>query len=97
MFLINRESRSLIRAGKSWLHLSQPVGECFTNSLEVPEGALAYPEPLMLEFVAERGFTVREKYLGEWCGRPEKQFIQDVLILEKRLPRKFWFLQKKAG
>jgi ubiquinone/menaquinone biosynthesis C-methylase UbiE len=82
MFLLNRESKSLIRAGKSVYNLVHPVGECFSNSAEVPEGAVGYPERLMLDFVAERGFTVREKYSGEWCGRP---------------PRRFWFMQRRAG
>jgi hypothetical protein len=64
---------------------------------DAPEGAIGFPEHLLLEHVAELGFTVREKYSGYWCGRPERHYIQDVLILEKRPRRGFWFLPRRAG
>jgi SAM-dependent methyltransferase len=98
LFLLNQESESLIRAGKSLFNLVHPVGECLTHSLEAPEGAVGFPEPLMLEWIAERGFALRGKYLGDWCGRSAHQFGQDVLILEKRPRRRFWPLQwRQAG
>jgi SAM-dependent methyltransferase len=96
-FLLNRMSRSMIRAGKSRKNLVHAVGECFTDCPDAPEGAIGFPEHLLLEHVADLGFTVREKYSGDWCGRPERHFIQDVLILEKRPRRGFWFLPRRAG
>jgi SAM-dependent methyltransferase len=96
-FLLNQESESLIRAGKSSLNLVHAMGECFVHSAESPEGAVGYPERRMLKYIAKRGFTLRKKYLGEWCGRPERQFYQDVLILEKRPRRRFWSIRRRAG
>lgn len=82
-FLLTPESEALIQAGKSGHALVHELDECFTSNPEVPEDAIGFKEPLMLRWIAERGFTLKAKYPGSWCGRPITASYQDILILNK--------------
>ncbi|MBW4492809.1 MAG: class I SAM-dependent methyltransferase [Oscillatoria princeps RMCB-10] len=83
-FLLNEESQWLVAAGKSSQNLVCELEDCFTASPEVPEGAIGFREALLLQWIAERGFSVLGKYGGSWCGRAEFTTYQDMLILQKK-------------
>ncbi len=82
-FLLNSESESYIRKGKSSQNIIHKLEECFTSTLEVPEEAIGFKEPLLLEWISKRGFSVVGKYYGGWCGRPYLTSYQDILVLQK--------------
>lgn len=82
-FLLNPESESYIRRGKSSQKIRHKLEECFTSNLKVPEEAIGFKEPLLLEWISKRGFSVVGKYYGEWCGRPYLTSYQDILVLQK--------------
>ncbi len=83
-FLLNEESQLLVAAGKSSQNLVYELEDCFTASTKVPEAAIGFREPLLLQWIAELGFSVRGQYGGSWCGRAEFTTYQDMLILEKK-------------
>jgi ubiquinone/menaquinone biosynthesis C-methylase UbiE len=82
-FLLNPESESYIRRGKSSQNIVHKLEECFTSTLEVPEEAIGFKEPLLLDWISKKGFTVVGKYYGGWCGRPYLTSYQDILVLQK--------------
>lgn len=82
-FLLNEESEALIRAGRSTQKLVHPLDECFTTNPEVPEDAIGFREPLLLGWIAERGFRLRGQYYGTWCNRPIFMSYQDILVYKK--------------
>ena len=83
-FLLVPESLRLIEAGKSSQNLVHPAGEGYSSNPEVPEDAIGFDEPLMMEWIEAYGFKVVAKYYGAWCGRPITTSYQDILILEKK-------------
>jgi ubiquinone/menaquinone biosynthesis C-methylase UbiE len=80
LFLLNEESRRLIRAGKSTQNMIHPLGECFTTEPDLPEAAVGFEEAHVLEWIAERRFTIAAKCYGSWCGRLRFTSYQDMLI-----------------
>jgi SAM-dependent methyltransferase len=82
-FLLNPESESYIRRGKSSQNIVHKLEECFTSTLDVPEQAIGFKEPLLLEWISKRGLSVVGKYYGGWCGRPYLTSYQDILVLQK--------------
>jgi SAM-dependent methyltransferase len=82
-FLLNEESEELIRRGKSHHNLVHPLDECYTSNPEIPEDAIGYKEPLLLSWIAERGFTHVGKHYGLWCGRNQFTSFQDILVYKK--------------
>lgn len=86
-FLLNEESELLIGEGKSTHSMIYELEECFTSDPQAPEGAIGFKEKLLFEWIAERNFTVADKFYGLWCGRTplywENSYYQDILLLEK--------------
>jgi SAM-dependent methyltransferase len=82
-FLLNREAEELIWAGQSTQPMVHPLGECFTTVPDLPEAAVGFPEPFVLEWLAERRFTLLTKHYGSWCGRLRFTSYQDLLIWQK--------------
>jgi SAM-dependent methyltransferase len=82
-FLLNEESAALIREGKGTQDLKYPLEECYTTNPEVPEDSIGYKEPLLLGWIAERGFSLQGKYYGSWCGRESFTSYQDILVYKK--------------
>lgn len=82
-FLLNPESESYIRRGKSSQKIIHKLEECFTSTPEVPEEAIGFKEPLLLEWISKRGLSVVGKYYGGWCGRRYLTSYQDILVLQK--------------
>ncbi len=82
-FLINSESQELIDAGKSSQNLVHNLGDCFTSSLENPELAIGFLEPVVESLISDRGFSLLSKNYGSWCDRPEFTTYQDMLVILK--------------
>ncbi|MCL1470958.1 class I SAM-dependent methyltransferase [Argonema antarcticum] len=83
VFMHNEESAKLIAAGKSSANLVHEIDDYFATSLDMPEMFTGFKEDLLLEWICDRGFTVKGKYYGLWCGRSEHTSYQDILILHK--------------
>ncbi len=82
-FLLNDESKALIREKRTTQNLAYPIDDCFTSNPKDPEAALGYEEPLMLQWIQERGFEIEQKRPGHWCQRPEFLSYQDILVYRK--------------
>ena len=82
-FLVNEETKRLIRKGKSTLNLVYPMDDCFASNREVPEGAIGFKEAPLLSWLIERGFTLSHKRDGSWSGRPRVPDYQDILVYMK--------------
>jgi len=82
-FLLNDESKALIHEEKSTQNLVHPIADCFTSNPDDPEAAVGFEEPLLLQWIRERGFELEEKRLGSWCRRPEFLSYQDILVYRK--------------
>jgi SAM-dependent methyltransferase len=91
-FLLNDESKPLIQAGISEVPLKHPLEQCSVKSREVPEDAIGFEEPRMLEWIDERGFILKGKFYGRWCNRPKFMSFQDILIYQK--PSVGWAVRK---
>jgi len=82
-FLLNQESESLIKKGKSSQTFTHAFDDCFSNTPKVPEGSIAFKENLLRQWIIERGFTIEKVYYGNWCGRTDFVSYQDIVILHK--------------
>ena len=56
--------------------------ERYTSRPDTPEEVIGYDEELLLGWIAERGFKLRGKYYGSWCGRARFTSYQDMLVYE---------------
>jgi SAM-dependent methyltransferase len=83
LFLMNADAEALIRAGKSTQDMCHPLEECYTTLPDLPEAAVGFVESRVLEWLAERGFTLAAKCYGSWCGRLRFTSYQDMLIWQK--------------
>jgi SAM-dependent methyltransferase len=83
-FLMNKESRAVIDAGRSFFGRVHPVRDCLTPDPGVPEAATIYDESVVLRWIAERGFTLEGKYYGWWCRRAKLKNCQDFLVHTKK-------------
>jgi SAM-dependent methyltransferase len=74
-FLLNDESRSLIREGKSALAFLDPDDHVSVLDADLPEEAVAYDEG----WVRGRLVVDTVKW-GSWCGRDEFTSFQDLVV-----------------
>jgi len=83
-FLINKESESLLNAGKSDKHF-QPFDEVsYTTKPEIPESAVAYKEPYFMKLFESNGFKLKGSVnYGRWCGREKFTAYQDIVVFTK--------------
>jgi ubiquinone/menaquinone biosynthesis C-methylase UbiE len=83
-FLINEESQSLIKNGKSTQPFTHRLEGCYTTTVENPESAIAYDESYFLSAVQRSGLLLQPPvYFGSWCGRPKFLSYQDIVISHK--------------
>jgi ubiquinone/menaquinone biosynthesis C-methylase UbiE len=87
-FLLNDESRALIRSGMTQTFTFNTVGRvCAPLFPDVPEAAVAYDEMYVRQILGRYGLTLREPiYYGSWCGRLDGLSLQDLVVAE-RAPR----------
>ena len=81
-FLITRDSKELIEAGKSSLALS-PAGEFWVLDPKFPETAVGLPEADFLEWSRAVGFEMKRIAYGSWCGRTKYLSYQDIITLSR--------------
>ena len=74
-FVLNDESRALIKAGKAALEFLDPDDHVAVVDADLPEEAVAYDEAWVRERLA--GAEVR---YGSWCGREEHTSFQDLVV-----------------
>ena len=82
-FLLNEESESLIKLGKSSQNLIYEIDGSFCSDLEIPEASMGHPESSVIQWIETLGFTISAKYYGLWCGRNFGTSYQDMFILKK--------------
>ena len=84
-FLLNAESRKLMREGRSAIDFKFAFGNLLTTNPEVPEEAIAYDEAYVTSLYGKAGLTlITPIYFGSWCNR-ENSFAsyQDICIAYK--------------
>ena len=59
------------------------LDDCFVAFQESPEASLGFKERLLLKWIADRGFVLKHKLYGFWCGRAGAKEYQDILVYEK--------------
>lgn len=84
VFLINEESRALIRAGRSSLPFRPHREHCYTTNQLRPEDAVAFDEPFVFKTMEKHRLRLLGPVRrGAWCGRSSYEEGHDVLILRK--------------
>ena len=79
-FLLNEDTSGVLEEGKTNCH---KLGECYTTNPDFPEEVTLFEEHLMLRWISERGFSLKGKYYGLWCGRRKWTSFQDILVFRK--------------
>ncbi len=82
-FLLNDESRKLVRAGLSSLDFRFPQDGCWTADEILPENAIAYEEEYIRRIYVQSSLALEELRYGVWCGRNEYLSYQDILIARR--------------
>ncbi|MBP1690868.1 MAG: methyltransferase domain protein [Bacteroidetes bacterium] len=80
-FLLNNESRELLRQGRSTLDFKFQLDGCMTTDMGAPESALAYSEESVRILNTKHGLEVGPRiWYGFWCGRSEHTSYQDIVV-----------------
>jgi ubiquinone/menaquinone biosynthesis C-methylase UbiE len=82
-FLLNGESRRLVKERRSSLDFHYPLEGCWTDDANVPERAIAFDEEDVAALYRELGFTQETVRYGSWCGRGDYLSYQDVVVARK--------------
>jgi SAM-dependent methyltransferase len=83
-FLLNPESETLVLEGKAAIVFPHQVYGCRVANPTVPEEAVAYHEPDVLEAYRRHGLELhRPIHYGSWCGRSDYVSFQDICIARK--------------
>ena len=84
-FILNEESKRLLRSGLSTLHFSYEIEGCLTINKKTPEDAVAYKESFVLELFERHGLEIDPPiHYGSWCGRNKFLSYQDLVIATKQ-------------
>jgi SAM-dependent methyltransferase/glycosyltransferase involved in cell wall biosynthesis len=83
-FLMNEESKRLIREGRSKLPIAHDYGVYAVAEKDQPEAVIGFREDYALASIARAGLAVEPPiHYGYWCGRPSGQTLQDVIVGRK--------------
>lgn len=82
-FLLNDESRRLIREGMSALTFQFSRAGCNVNDNLVPEYAVAFAEDDIRGLFQEAGLEINAIHYGAWSGRSNFVSYQDMVIATK--------------
>ncbi len=86
-FVLNDESKALIRAGRSTLPFRYEVEGCLTLSTRDPEAAVAYEEEAIFALLSAAGLRLSPPiHYGSWCGRENFLSYQDIVVAVKEAP-----------
>lgn len=80
--ILNDESRRNMLSGQGALNFSCDLGDCYSETPEVPERAVAYDEMRVRELYRLCGLKIKEPILwGTWSST--KVMMQDIIIAYK--------------
>jgi ubiquinone/menaquinone biosynthesis C-methylase UbiE len=80
-FLLNEETKNLIRSGSSTLDFSFNVQGCKTVNEKDPEAAVAYDEKSVLQLLEKYKIRIiRPIHYGSWCKRARFLSYQDIIV-----------------
>ena len=83
-FLLDKQSEDLLKAVKSQLKFIHELQGCLTIEIDTPEGAIAYPENVVLQYFDTHKLNVGEGvYYGSWSGREPHVDFQDIIVAGK--------------
>lgn len=84
-FLINDESRRLIKAGKAYCDFNYNYEDYSINDIDVPDATVAFEETYMRKLYGKCGLEIIEPVrYGSWCGRANFLSFQDIVIAVKK-------------
>lgn len=84
MFILNDESKRLLKAGRSTIKLQPFTDVSMVQDLEVPEKAIAFEEEWVKAALNRAGLKLKDHIrFGEWVGRTKFYDYQDTLVLIK--------------
>jgi len=81
-FLVTDEARELIAAGRSTQRFTLSNGH-FVVKPDLPEAAVGYEEPILLDELRSHGLKVEAVKYGSWCGRKNYFDYQDVIFARR--------------
>jgi ubiquinone/menaquinone biosynthesis C-methylase UbiE len=85
-FLLNEETVSLMRSGKSTLDFKFDLSGCLSTEENKPEAAIAYEEEMVKSLLYKNDLLMLEPvYYGSWCGRQNFLTYQDMILATKRM------------
>ncbi len=83
-FVLNEESRSLMKSGAASINFRFELPGCYTSSEETPEAAIAFDENRLRGTIQSAGLRIVEPlHFGSWCGREEHLTYQDIVLAVK--------------
>lgn len=83
-FLLNEEAERLIAAGRSSQAFKPFDGHNVKIvSREMPEAAVGYDEPIMVDAMRSQGLQIEAIKYGQWCGRSKYFDYQDVIFAKR--------------
>lgn len=85
-FLLDDNTRDLIRAGMAQFTLSHKMDGCFVELPHEPEIAVAYENKVLATMIEAAGLRVEAVWPGKWRGTPGLSF-QDILIVSAEIER----------
>ena len=84
-FLLNEESRSLLKQGLGNPKFPYAAQDCMLSQQEHPEAAVAFEESLIRRDFGARGLEITEPIrYGSWCGRKQGLSYQDIVVAAKK-------------
>jgi ubiquinone/menaquinone biosynthesis C-methylase UbiE len=84
-FLLNEESLTLMRSGKSTLDFKYDLHGCLSTEETKPEAAIAYEEDVFKDLFRKNDLIILEPIRhGSWCGRQNFLSYQDMILATKR-------------
>lgn len=82
-FLLNQESRDLIRNGSSSLEFRFSHDGAYIDDENDPARAVAFEQDAIAGLLHRKGFAAESLYFGAWCGRSNYLSFQDILVCGK--------------
>ncbi len=83
-FLLNPSTEQAIADGLSHRPFPFPHGSTRIDNADIPEGAVAYQEPEVMERLERAGFDSVRIHYGKWRGNLESWVWQDIVVAEAR-------------
>lgn len=83
-FLLNEESRALVRDGRSTIRFVHGPGDHERwAEPDDPEAAIAFDEGAIIATLAAHGLGRARVHYGSWCGRERFRSYQDIVVVER--------------